>query len=131
MRKNTLVFMIMALLIASLFPTAAYADSVPVTIENVWIDGRDLGFGEVRGDILRGDELSVEVKLFAFEDADNIQVLAEFDGYEHSNKEKVSDRTDTFEVKAGQVYFKKLSLHLPRNLEQDRYAIRIEVSDRR
>ncbi len=125
------------LFLVSILAVAASAALVPVQIDKVWINGREVVGSEVRGDVFRGNTIEVEVKLVAngtlsqdTEDilSDNIKVRAEIDGDEH---EDIEDETESFELKAGQSYFKTLTLRLPDNLDQDRYLVRIEVTGRR
>lgn len=124
-------FAVVLLLLSSLFAGSVFAAPVPVTVEKVWLNERDVTSGEVRGDILRGDSVDIEVKLRATSNADNLKVTAEISGFEHDDDDDIRDESDLFDVKSGQVYFKKLSLRLPSDLDQDTYAVRIEVSDRR
>lgn len=126
--KKFNAFAILGLLVMSVLASVASAASVPVTIEKVWLNDREVTSGEVRGDILRGDSLVVEIKLKATANADDVQVQAEITGDE---REEISARTERFEIKSGQLYFKTLTLDLPDNMDQDSYAVRIEVSDKR
>ncbi len=131
MIKNVIVYLMLTLVAVSMFATVASALDVPITIQKVWLNDREVANNEVRGDILRGDQLHVEAKLLALADADNVQVSAEISGFEHDSRSPIRDKTDPFEVKFGQTYLKALTLQLSNKLDQDKYTVRIEVSDRR
>ena len=109
----------------------ANADSVPVTIDEVKINGDvfDLVGNELRGDLIRDDELVVKVKINALEDDDNIVIKAEIDGLDH-DEEQAEDETEPFSVREGRSYWKTLNLKLPARMDVDQYALRIEVSNR-
>ncbi|MBW2982374.1 hypothetical protein KY343_05825 [Candidatus Woesearchaeota archaeon] len=109
----------------------ANADSVPVTIEEVKINGDvfDLVGDELRGDLVRDDELIVKVKINALADDNNVVVKAEIDGLDH-DEDQAEDETDPFSVKEGRSYWKTLNLKLPDRMDVDQYALRIEVSNR-
>jgi uncharacterized membrane protein len=109
----------------------ANADSVPVVIEQVKINGDTFDFvgDELRGDLIRDDELEVKVKINALEDDSHIVVKAEIDGLDH-DEDFAEDETDPFSVKEGRTYYKTLNLKLPARMDVDQYALRIEVSNR-
>jgi uncharacterized membrane protein len=125
------------LFLVSILAIAVQAGTVPVELKDIWLNGQKVEGSEVRGDVLRGNTLEVEVKLQALgtlsEDtddvlSDNIRVSAELEGDEHGD---VEDETDLFEVKPGQTYYKTLTLRIPDNFDQDRYTLHVEVSGRR
>jgi len=135
--KKLKIFAMLAILMASLFVPAVSAQTfeqpLAVGIDKVWINDRsvDLTDEEIRGDIERGDNIEVEVKLLANADVENIEVEASIKGYEHSNRRETSESTDVFDVKEGRTYYKTLTLELPEDLEnEDTYALRLEVSDK-
>jgi len=127
------ILCIMALFLIGLIAVSGIvkADSVPVTIEEVKINGDefDLVGDELRGDLIRDDEVVVKVKIDALEDDDNIVVKAEIDGLDH-DEEEAEDETEPFSVREGRTYWKTLNLKLPARMDVDQYALRIEVSNR-
>ena len=125
------LFCVLALILVSVIAVSgiANADSVPVTIESVKIDGETLEDGEVLGGIVRGDSVEVKVKLEATDDDDDVVVEASVKGLDHDS-EKAEDETDAFSVKAGKTYYKTLSLELPDRMDVEEYALRIEVSNK-
>jgi uncharacterized membrane protein len=133
MIKKLSMFAIVTLMVVSVLALAAHAAPVPVTIEKVWFNGRSVALdgSEVRGDIMRGDELEVEVKLVALEDSDNVRVSVDIEGDDRSD---IDERTEAFSISAGEVYFKRVRLEIPDNLDlndpDSRYVVHIEVSNR-
>src|SRR3989338_998952 len=80
-------------------------------------------------DVDRGDELDVKVRLFDNEtNRNDVQVEAVLSGVD--SRESVDDLTDTFDMKANVSYTKTLTLPLIDKIDQDKYKLRIRVSDR-
>lgn len=129
-RKLSVVALI-ALIVTSALSLSASAASVPVTIEQVWFNDREVTSGDIRGDVLRGDSLEVEVKLRALADTDNVRVAVDMEGDDRAD---IDERTEAFSIKAGEVYYKKVTLDLPENLDLEdptsRYTVHIEISNR-
>jgi len=131
MNTKMKIFSAIALLLIGLLAISgiANADSVPVSIEKVYINDRAVESGEVRGGIVRGDTIEVEVKLLGTDDDDNVVVELEVEGIDHDT-DKAEDETNAFTVKSGKTYYKTLSIELPDRMDVDQYALRIEVSNR-
>ena len=108
------------------------AASVPVNVEKVEINGDefDVDGNELRGDIVRDDELEIKVKLLAIGDDENLVVKVEIDGLDHDEDEAEAE-TDAFTIKDGRTYYKTLNIKLPQRMDADQYALRIEVSNKR
>src|SRR3989344_4704888 len=103
----------LALMIVSLFVSSGIgnAANVPVEIQKVYINDREVenaGTVEIRGGIIRGDELEVEVKFLANGNDDFVSVEASIEGLDHDT-EKATDKTDVFTVKSGKTYYKTLN----------------------
>ena len=79
-------------------------------------------------DVERGDTLDVKVKLTPDSDMRDVEVEAVLRGVD--SRDKVEDISETFDAKSGVSYVKKLSLPLIAKMDQDRYKLRIRVSDR-
>ena len=130
-------FSVLALMIVSLFVSSGIgnAANVPVEIQKVYINDREVenaGTVEIRGGIIRGDELEVEVKFLANGNDDFVSVEASIEGLDHDT-EKATDKTDVFTVKSGKTYYKTLNVQLPQriNLEDGtQFALRVEISNR-
>ncbi len=108
----------------------ANADSVPVTIEKVYIDDKAVEDGETRSLDRGSEEVEVEVKLLATGDDEHVTVEATIEGLDH-DRDEASDKTESFSVKAGKTYYKKLNIALPGRMDVDEYALRVEVSNRK
>lgn len=76
----------------------------------------------------RGEKFDVEVQIKSPTDKKDVQVSAAVRGFD--NRDEIDDSTDTFDMKAGVTYVKKLTLSLPDRVEQDRYKLRVQVEDR-
>lgn len=113
---------------------ASFASAVPVTIDDVKIDGNSVtdngGATPTILDVERNGKISVKVKLTGTADVDNVEVEASISGYEYGDRESTSDTTHVFDVKNGVTYVKTLSVALPERLEQYRYWLRVLVTDR-
>ena len=117
-------------LLLGIFSLAAHAASVPVVIEQVWIDDDLVEGTEVRADLQRGESFEVKVKLRALEDADDLRLEAQMSGDERHD---IDARSEAFDVEAGKVYFPELTLSLPNNLDLDpssEYIVEVEVTGR-
>ena len=89
--KKLKIFAMLALMLASMFVSTVNAqdfdEQIPVMIDSVWINDKPVEDiwvwdeanewyeldQEIRGDIERGENIEVEVKLYAYEDAENIE----------------------------------------------------------
>jgi len=101
-----------------------------ITIQQVRLDANTLSASSTN-DIMavdRGNELPVKVTIESDADAENVQIEAVIRGYDHNDA--IEDTTDTFDMKAGVTYVKKLSLPVRSRLDQDQYKLRVRVSDR-
>ncbi len=111
-----------------LLGTIVYA--LPVDITEVKIDNDVLKEGSSNKlDMERGQEVEVKIRLMANADLDNVQVEAVMRGHDHP-QDLVEDITDTFRVKNGTEYIKRLKLTIPSRMEQDTFKLRVRVEDR-
>lgn len=131
MNMKLKIFSVLALMIVGLIASSGLvnAASVPVSIEKVSIDGDALLDGEVLGGIIRGDTVTVKVKLLANDSDDDVTVEASLKGLDHDT-DKAEDETDTFSVESGKTYYKTLTIELPDRMDAEEYALRIEISNR-
>ncbi|MBW2965613.1 hypothetical protein KY342_00750 [Candidatus Woesearchaeota archaeon] len=122
---------VIALLLIGLLAVSGIvkADSVPVEIRQVKVNGDTYDANDLRGDLIRDDEVEVKVKIYALEDDEHIVVKAEIDGLDH-DEELAEAETDSFTVKEGRTYYKTLNLKLPERMDAEEYKLRIEVSNR-
>ena len=116
---------ILAMLFALLLVlTTVSASSDNYRIEDVKID--DISASIV--DVVRGEQLPVEVWVKATGNKDNVKVRAEIDGYEYGS---ISDVSDVFEVESGVTYKKTLYLDIPLDLDaSETYTLTVKVSDK-
>ena len=84
-----------------------------------------------------GETLDIEVGLEASADTDEVQIEAELRGYDN-DLESLQDETGTFNMNVHGADFGtgvsrrtvSLSMDLPKDLEEDRYLLRLRVTDR-
>jgi len=101
-----------------------------ITIDFVKVDGDEVsqtGSNFIL-DVDRGDDIDVKVRLSSDVNVDEVQVEAVLRGVD--SRDKVDDITDTFDMKAGVSYTKKLTLPLISKIDIDQYKLRIRISDR-
>lgn len=79
-------------------------------------------------DVDRGDELDVKVRFFSDTDVEDVQIEAALRGID--SDDSVDDITDTFDMKGNVTYTKTLTLPLIQKIDQDRYKLRVRISDR-
>lgn len=79
-------------------------------------------------DFERNQDLPVKVRLSSPQAYDDVQIEASLRGYDHDDL--MEDITSVFDMKANVTYTKKLTIPLRQRMDQDRYRLRIYVSDR-
>jgi hypothetical protein len=107
------------------------AAAIPISVTEVEIN--DLEVSEnanVKLSQETGEDLEIQVRFTALEDAENVQVEAFISGYEYNDFEPMSDSTHVFDIEEGVEYTKTLDLTLPEKTEEDEYKLRIIISDR-
>jgi len=127
--KGVKAFSIIALLIITLIAMTGVATAVPVSVEEIKLDGNVY----VSGDTLhveRGEKLDISVKIEGTGNASNVEIRAFIAGYEYSDHEETSDSTHIFDIENGITYVKKFDIQLPSKLDQDSYKLRLFVADR-
>jgi len=93
----------------------------------VKFDGDSLSAGSVN-DFEKNDEYEVRVRFESDVDSSDVQVTAYLRGDKHDDI--ISDITDSFEIKSGVTYTKKLTLDLPLRMEQDEYELYVRIENR-
>jgi len=106
------------------------ADSVPAVIERAEIDDSRIEQGDNILDIQRNEEFELELELFAYEDADDVEIRAFVSGFEHSGLEPISDLIGPLDLDANVTYKRSMKLTLPDDVEVDDYKLRVVISDR-
>jgi uncharacterized membrane protein len=120
---KTKMFCIVLLFLLSILATAVCA--VPVTVDRVEVNGRELTNSTRIYE--RTDELDVSVDVVAAVDVDNVRVRVQVEGFEDNLIEEISD---LFDMKANRVYEKDFTLELPSEMERDNYRITVIVGAR-
>jgi len=126
MMKNILS-LLTVFLIGVLMSSVALA---VISIDEVKVDGDIITKSSTNFmlDVERGDDLKIKVKIKSNTSIDDVQIEAVIRGID--SRTRVEDITDTFDVKVGVTYIKKLTLPLIEKIDQDGYKLRIRVSDR-
>ncbi len=113
---------------------------IGVLMSSVALAAANISFVKVNGDLVdksstnfildvdRGDDLDVKVRLSSDLNLTDVQVEAVLRGID--SRDSVDDITDTFDMKAGVSYTKRLTLPLIQKIDQDGYLLRIRISDR-
>lgn len=149
MRKLLMVLTLLMLSVLGLSLAAAVSLETPLKITAVEVDGQDVpkiftqkdidnavSIADLEGvAVEEGADIEIEVSLEATATVKDIEVEAEIRGFEFRKEIKdTSDRTDIFdmEVKAPGKTTKKKTLQVtfPRELEKDRYLLRLTVDDK-
>ncbi len=126
---TSIAFMLLVSMV--LLSAAVFSADIPVTIDDVKVNGDSLSSGDSNKiGVESGEELEIKVILTASAGTENVQVEAEINGYEYDHVESVSDKTKTFNMDANTTHRKKLYINLPQNVEEDSYKLRIIVSNR-
>ena len=127
MNMKKLSILVASLMMMLIFSAAA---SATMTISLVKFDGTTLSQSSTNSVLAvdRGDDIPVSITLTSDVDAQNVQVEAVIRGYDHNDA--IEDTTDSFDMKSGVTYVKKLKIPIRSRLDQDRYKLRVRVSDR-
>jgi hypothetical protein len=126
---TSIAFMLLISMV--LLSGAVFSADIPVTIDDVKVNGDSLSSGDSNKiGVESGEELEIKVILTASAGTENVQVEAEISGYEYDYVESVSDKTKTFNMDANTTHKKNLYINLPQNVEEDSYKLRIIVSNR-
>ncbi|HLC96338.1 MAG TPA: putative S-layer protein [Candidatus Nanoarchaeia archaeon] len=123
-KMSVFVLFVISLIAASAVASAA----VNVDIDFVKVNGDEFGGGI---NVIQQDkDDSIEIRVSATnngnETAENVQVSASIRGNE---RDLIEDITDTFDMKAGVSYIKKLTLDLPQRMDQNTYTLFVRVED--
>ena len=120
---------VLSIFILFLFSILA-VNALSVTIDSVKLDCDVLSPTSTNEvfDFERDQELDVKVRITANAASNDVQIEVAIRGYDHDDL--IEDITDTFDVKQGVTYTKKLTLPLRQRLDQDRYKLRVLITDR-
>ncbi|MBW2974171.1 hypothetical protein KY366_00485, partial [Candidatus Woesearchaeota archaeon] len=132
--KGLLVLVLVSILACGLVKATSYPvtesfgagqATIEVEVNNVGLDPAN------PKNLEKTDELDVLVTLrlegFGNITVEDVQIEVELKGYDLSDKDKVNDETDAFNVKVGQVYDKRLSMELPARFDQGKYSLKVRL----
>lgn len=106
-------------------------NNVPVSVEEVSVDGSDISVSELNAlNLERGNDFVVKVTLKALDNVKDVELRAFVTGFEFGRSEPISDSVSPFDAEKGVTYVKTLRLKLPERLAEDTYRIRLVVAGR-
>lgn len=128
---KTLKTILLAILLIAAMTGIASAADIPATIDRVKVDGVDLLADQTnRLDLERGQEVSIEVLVTAYENIDDAEVEVFISGFEYNQWERASDISGIKDLDAGVTYKFKFKLPISDEFEEDDYKLRVLLSDR-
>ena len=130
--KFKVLSVLMLFLIGVLSIGAQASPLTDLVVDEVRVEGTDLAPAPQVNwlDLERDQEIEVRVELTGVGNVSDVEIMAFISGYEYNDYESMSDTTHVFDVEQDVTYVKKLHLRLPSRVEEDRYLLRIIVSDR-
>lgn len=132
----TMFLLIVAMMVQAVMPAqAAVGKDIGVEIVGIRVNNLDdVNDGEtVQTRFLRGETLDIDVKIKATKDVENLRVKARVDGYEHGSLSEESELFDiTFDEPDVTAIYDYISVEmtLPKDMDQDRYRLEIEATNR-
>lgn len=114
---------------------SAAVSAVNLQISSVDINGRTIQSTDTSttaNDYSRGQALDINVCVLALADVQNAQIRAFIPGYDYATNEpsKISDMTDTFNLKQGHEECFDMSLQVPTLIDVDYFKLRVTADDR-
>ena len=129
--KATIAVLFSVLLALTATLAGAQTTQLPVYVDTAEIDGTEIyAFGWNQLNIERNQEFTLKLELFAYEDAENVQIRVTIDGCEFSSTEDISANLGPFDFSENRTYVKKVQLKLPDDVQLDNYKLRVDVSNR-
>jgi uncharacterized membrane protein len=120
-----------ALMLVFAIMLAGTALALPITVDKVEVDDVQLQPNTInRFDVLRGEEIEVEVVFTPQQNVNDMQIDAFFSGDEHNDIMPAHDATPTFDADANVTYRKTLKIGVHTFFEEDDYKLRLIFSDR-
>ncbi len=108
----------------------ASAASVPVSLQEVYINDRLIESGETRAGLERSDTVDIEVRLFASGNEEFVTLRVDVDGYDKKDRNLLKDEADVFSIEENKTYFKKFQIKVPTRVDEDVYLLRITATNR-
>lgn len=128
---NLVIIALVALSIVGVaFAAPAYVtQSSDAYIESIKVDGDNYNYGDTLKTDL-GETMTIRVKVQANQDVENLEVSARLVGYEYNDKDRVSDNSETFDLKAGDTEYQDLEITIPTRADKDVYELRVDLDGR-
>ncbi|MBW3014674.1 hypothetical protein KY335_05550, partial [Candidatus Woesearchaeota archaeon] len=115
MFKGTKAIITLMLLVFAVFAAVPSTEAVGILFDTVKINGDTITEDEIIS-VERDSDLDIRLRILGLDDVENLRIEALVSGYEY---EQIRDSTAAFEVDAGEIYTKDLSLHIPANMPND------------
>jgi hypothetical protein len=110
---------------------AATASALPITFEQVKIDGVELRQDQVtRLDIEKNQNYDVDVLIEAHQDIDDVEIKVFVSGFEYSLTERAEDHKGPFSLEADEVRKFTFTVDFSDEFDQDDYLLRVMAFDR-
>ncbi len=127
------VLSIMAVFVMSLLALSMVSalDQNDIDVGTVKVNGDDILAGATLA-VEEGQKIDIRMPITAKTDnVKNVEIDAQISGYKESeNFESIQDSTTLFDVQSGTTKYVSLELNLPKKLENDKYFLRVRVSDK-
>ncbi|MBW3014483.1 hypothetical protein KY335_04575 [Candidatus Woesearchaeota archaeon] len=126
MFKGTKAIITLMLLVFAVFAAVPSTEAVGILFDTVKMNGDTISDDEIIS-VERDSDLDIRLRILGLDDVENLRVEALVSGYEY---EQIRDSTAAFEVDAGEIYTKDLSLHIPANMPNDDFLLRLIAYNR-
>lgn len=132
---NKMLNLVIIALVALCIAGVAFAAPANVTtsnaayIESIKVNGDTYENGDTLKTDL-GETLEIRVKVQANQDVDNLEVSTRLVGYEYSDRESVSDFSETFNLQSGDTEYQDLEITIPTRADKDTYELRVDLDGR-
>ncbi|MCK4669636.1 MAG: hypothetical protein KAT43_00420 [Nanoarchaeota archaeon] len=125
MKGNKIVgsLILLAILVISVLPSAA---AVGILFDSVKINGDIVADDEIIS-VERDSDLNIRLRILGLDNVENVRIEALISGFEY---ELIRDSTASFEVDADEIFTKDLTLHIPANMPNDDFLLRILAYNR-
>lgn len=112
--KNLGIFFLVIASMLVLMTCVSAAKTDIVTIDQVKINGMELGYNSNEISVDAGDTILMSVEFTALEDATDVRIKAEIEG----DEEETEVESPRFTIEEGKRYYKTLSIKVPYELEE-------------
>jgi len=125
--KATLMFLVVMLCVS----VVATAQSLPISIDDLEVNDISISPNQVNVlDVLRGNEIEVQVTLTPSQNVNDLELEVFISGYEHNSFERMSSTSTIFDADENVTYVKYLRLRIPDEVDEDEYRLRLIITGR-